>query len=188
MANKFNIAFSYRGSKPLSTIVSHIVAVSFIGGGNQSTQRKPLTCKSLTNFIKECWIDFTSPWTVFELTTLVVIDTDCTCSCKPNKQTTTAPILYFITSVIHQVISYYYFSVSVTVGQFSFWQLLVVLCRYLNVQPISFWSVWKWFLQHEIQIMLSLFNNIYYYRLTRTLTSWLLRQISLVRMNGHVTL
>jgi len=29
-----------------------IVAVSFIGGGNRSTQRKPLTChKSFTNFI-----------------------------------------------------------------------------------------------------------------------------------------
>jgi len=31
---------------------SYIVAVSFIGGGNQRTQRKPPTCcKSLTNFI-----------------------------------------------------------------------------------------------------------------------------------------
>jgi len=31
---------------------SYIVAVSIIGGGNRSTQRKPLTCrKSLTNFI-----------------------------------------------------------------------------------------------------------------------------------------
>ena len=31
---------------------SYIVAVSFIGGENQSTRRKPLTCrKSLPNFI-----------------------------------------------------------------------------------------------------------------------------------------
>jgi hypothetical protein len=31
---------------------SYIVEVSFIGEGNQSTQRKPLTCrKSVTNFI-----------------------------------------------------------------------------------------------------------------------------------------
>jgi hypothetical protein len=30
----------------------YIVAIHFIGGGNQSTRRKPLTCrKSLTNFI-----------------------------------------------------------------------------------------------------------------------------------------
>jgi hypothetical protein len=32
---------------------SHIVVVSFIGGGNWRTQRKPLTChKSLTNLIR----------------------------------------------------------------------------------------------------------------------------------------
>jgi len=31
---------------------SYILAVSFIGGGNRSTRRKPTTCrKSLTNFI-----------------------------------------------------------------------------------------------------------------------------------------
>jgi len=31
---------------------SIIVAVSFLGGGNRSTRRKPLTCyKSMTNFI-----------------------------------------------------------------------------------------------------------------------------------------
>jgi hypothetical protein len=41
---------------------SYIVAVSFIGGGNWSTQRKPLTCrKSLTNFITYCCIKYTSP-------------------------------------------------------------------------------------------------------------------------------
>ena len=37
---------------PLSQYFSYIVAVRFIGGGNRSTLRKPLTCrKSLTNFI-----------------------------------------------------------------------------------------------------------------------------------------
>jgi len=31
---------------------SNIVAVSFLGGGNRTTRRTPLTCrKSLTNFI-----------------------------------------------------------------------------------------------------------------------------------------
>jgi hypothetical protein len=35
---------------------------SFIGEGNQSTRRKPLTCcKSLTNFITWCCIEYTSP-------------------------------------------------------------------------------------------------------------------------------
>jgi hypothetical protein len=42
--------------------LSPIVAVSFNGGGNSSTQRKPLTCrKSLTNFITSCCIKNTSP-------------------------------------------------------------------------------------------------------------------------------
>ena len=33
---------------------------------------------SLTNFITKCCIEYTSPWTGFELPTLVVIGTDCT--------------------------------------------------------------------------------------------------------------
>jgi hypothetical protein len=46
----------------------------FIGEGNRSIQRKPLTCrKSLTNCITYCCIKYTSG---FELTTLVVIGTD----------------------------------------------------------------------------------------------------------------
>ena len=37
---------------PLSKYFCYIVAVIFIGGGNQSTLRKPTTClKSLANFI-----------------------------------------------------------------------------------------------------------------------------------------
>ena len=37
---------------PFSTIFQYIMAVSFICGGNRSTQNKPPTCrKSLTNFI-----------------------------------------------------------------------------------------------------------------------------------------
>jgi len=58
---------------------SYIVAVSFIGGGNQRTRRKPPTCrKSLTNLITWCCIKYTLPWAGFELTTLVVIGTHCT--------------------------------------------------------------------------------------------------------------
>ena len=49
----------------------------------------------MTSYItyKRC-IKYISPWTVFELTTFVVIGTDCTCSCKSNYHTittTTAP-------------------------------------------------------------------------------------------------
>ena len=47
--------------------------VSFIGGGNWSTRRKPPTCgKLLTIFIIYC-IEYTLPWAGPELTTLVVI-------------------------------------------------------------------------------------------------------------------
>jgi len=57
--------------------------VSFIVEGNRSTRRKPQTCcKSPTNFITYYCMEYTSPWTAFELTTLVVIGTDCTGSCK----------------------------------------------------------------------------------------------------------
>jgi hypothetical protein len=42
---------------------SYIIAVSFISGGNQSTRRKPQTCrKSLTNFITWCYIEYTTSW------------------------------------------------------------------------------------------------------------------------------
>jgi hypothetical protein len=69
-------------------------------GGNRSTWRKPPTCrKSLINIIAQCCIECTSPWAGFELTTLVVIGTGCTCRCKSNYntiKTTTAP---YITSI-----------------------------------------------------------------------------------------
>ena len=75
---------------PLSTKFNYIMVVSFIGAGNWSTQRKPLTCrKSLTNFITQCCIKYTSPWAGFELTSLVVMGTDCTGSCKSNYHTIT---------------------------------------------------------------------------------------------------
>ena len=71
------------------------MAFSFIGWGNRNTCRKPQTCrKSLTNFITQCCIEYTSPWAGFELTTLVVIGTDCIGSYKSNYHTittTTAP-------------------------------------------------------------------------------------------------
>ena len=44
---------------------------------------------SLTNFITYCCIRHSSPWTGFKLTTLVVIGTDCTNSCKSNYNTIT---------------------------------------------------------------------------------------------------
>ena len=70
------------------------------GGRNRSTVRKPPTCrKSLTISIIYFCIDYTSPIAGFELTTFVVIATNCTVSCKSNNNkitTTTDPPNYTI--------------------------------------------------------------------------------------------
>jgi hypothetical protein len=47
--------------KCMKPLISYIVTVSLICGGNQSTLRKPLTCrKSRTNFITLCCTEYTS--------------------------------------------------------------------------------------------------------------------------------
>jgi hypothetical protein len=62
----------------------------FIGGGNRITRRNPPTCrKSLTNFMTSCCIEYTSPWVIFQLTTLVVIGTGFTDSLKSTHNTIT---------------------------------------------------------------------------------------------------
>ena len=68
---------------------------NFIVGGNRRTRRKPLTCRRSLSNIKSC-IEYTLPYAEFEPTTLVVIDTDCTGSCKFNYHTftTTTPAYY----------------------------------------------------------------------------------------------
>ena len=66
------------------------MAVSFIGGGNRSTWTK----RPVISHWQFC-IEYTSPWTGFELTTSVVIGADCIGSCKSNYHTimtTTVPV------------------------------------------------------------------------------------------------
>jgi len=97
----FKYGCGYGIQRHFQQYFSYIVVVSFIGGGNRSTRRKPPTChKSLTNFIWECCIGYISPWTWFELTTLVAIGTDFICSCKSNYHTitTTSSCLNSITT------------------------------------------------------------------------------------------
>jgi hypothetical protein len=88
------------------------MAVSFIGRKNWSNQRKSPTChKSLTNFVTYCCIEYTSPWTEFELTTSVVIDTDCIGRRKSNYHTfttTTAHFLYWYFPSKFFIISIHY--------------------------------------------------------------------------------
>jgi len=62
------------GLTPLLTIFQLCHGTKFYWWRKQSTRRKPPICrKSLTNFITYYCIENTSPWTGFELTTLVVM-------------------------------------------------------------------------------------------------------------------
>ena len=87
--------------------------VTFIGGGNRGTWRKPLTCrKSLTNFLALCCTKYTSPWVGFKLTTLVVIGTNNIGSCNTNYHTSTTrrPLVYSTNTLVNkslQCIIYY---------------------------------------------------------------------------------
>ena len=59
------------------------MTVSFIGGRNRSTRGKPLTChKSLTNFITQCFIKYTSQWVEFEFKSLMAIGTHYIDACE----------------------------------------------------------------------------------------------------------
>ena len=57
------------------------VVYSFIGGGDQSTQRKPPTCRKSLTTDKHCHIEYTSPEPD---SNLLVISTHCIGSCKSN--------------------------------------------------------------------------------------------------------
>jgi hypothetical protein len=75
---------------------SSIVAVSFIGGGNRSTGRNHQLTSSHWKTLSHKVVSSTPRLGAFELTTLVVIGTECTDSCKSNYHTiTTAPRLAF---------------------------------------------------------------------------------------------
>ena len=83
------------GFMVFNAIFNNISAISvLLVNETRSTRWKTPTCrKLLTIFITYCCIEYTSPWTGFELTTLVVIAINCTSSCKSNYRmitTTTA--------------------------------------------------------------------------------------------------
>jgi hypothetical protein len=102
--------------------ISYIVVVSFNGWGNR---RKPPTCrKSPANFITYSCIEYTSPWTGFKLTTLVVIDTDCICSVNTSTIQPRRIIPTFIT-----VIRYFNVAIARTITVFMHsmvrWEIII---------------------------------------------------------------
>ena len=73
-------------------VFRNIVAVSFIGGGNWSTQRKPPTC-CISDKLYDIMLYAYPARVGFALTTLVVLGSDCIGSCTSNPPTiTTAPV------------------------------------------------------------------------------------------------
>ena len=99
--NLFICLFVWWCLMPLSTIfqVQLWWRSVLIGGGNRRTWRKPPTChKSLTKFIT---ILYTSPWSRIELTTSVVIGTDCIGSCNSNYSYSPLTICIFIAKCIY---------------------------------------------------------------------------------------
>ena len=82
------------------------MAVSFIGGGNR---RKPLTChKSLTNFYYIMLYRVHLAIVGWELTTLVVLGTDCIGSCKSNYHMITT-MMALIHSGMSLLLKYYWY-------------------------------------------------------------------------------
>ena len=79
---------------------SYIVAVSFTGGGNRSTQRKPSTCRqSLTNYHI---LLYRAHLTMNGVSTLAETSTDCVSGYKSTYHTTTTAPMFII-----NIYSYY---------------------------------------------------------------------------------
>ena len=97
----------------LSTIFQLHRDGQFYWRGNWSTQRKPSTYhKSLTNFSHPMLYQVHLVWAGFELTTLVMICTNCIYSYKSNYQTiTTITVPQLIRCGIYCISFYYIFSI-----------------------------------------------------------------------------
>jgi len=104
------------------------VAVSFIGGwGGPEHLEKTTDLSQVAD--KLYHMLYTSPWSRFELTTSVVIGTDCIVSFKPNYHTITAT-----TGLLLLLFSYYF---------------------HLLIRPARIWSYGRWIYNYQYNQCLS---------------------------------
>jgi hypothetical protein len=140
-------------------------SLSLIDGENQSTRRKPSTCrKSLANFIAKCCSEYTSPWAAFELTTLVVIGNDCTGSCKSNYHmitTTVTPKVCHLSKNSSDIISSMLFSQTVaTTLLIELKGASINILQRLLMNSVRFW---RHFIMNEGYVMLHCCHHTNHY-------------------------
>ena len=115
-----------------------VISCQLIGGGNRCTRRKPPTSrKSLTNFIKKYWIEYTSPRAGFEFTKLLVIGTHFIGSCRYNGHTITTTTFPGLNG---GTILYYYISMHAFISTCIILKTMLFYHVFLSMGNIECWK------------------------------------------------
>jgi hypothetical protein len=115
-------------------------------------------------------------WTGFELTTLVVVVTDYTGSCKSNYHTITTTSWYLIVELFNQCGIFYFFILCSSILLFDFVSLYHIrFCQSISYQILSvyiisdFVSLYHIRFCHVIKIWYDIdWQNLIWYRLTKS--------------------
>jgi hypothetical protein len=140
---------NYWITSPYIFYVYTIVVVCFIGGGNRSTRRKPLTTFSI-------WycIDYRAE---FDLATSMVRDTDCTGGCHFNYNTT---LWYLPTSLKHSATQYqfwYVLNIERLQGVITVFTVFRLLTDFVCLYNYEFWLSLCKIVRSSVILLLPLF-------------------------------